>query len=127
MGGQSVSALVLSSHGRSDQVSERSVELLTVIAIIAVLASLLLAALLALPPGGLPCLLPAPIADCIAQHQHGIDVVPTEAACRLLLTVLRRRPYWHFPHCLSQWASRLPDRWDTAYAPRVSANKPVSP
>src|SRR4051794_39270625 len=46
---------------------------------LAALASLLLAALLALPPAGLPRLLPAPIADRIAQRQHGIDVVSTPA------------------------------------------------
>jgi hypothetical protein len=33
---------------------------------------------------GLPGLLPLSIADGIAQHQHGIDVLPTEAACLLL-------------------------------------------
>src|SRR5713226_10610765 len=97
------------------------------IACLDALGSQLLAALLPLPPGGLPRLIPAPIADRIAQRQHGIDVVPTEAACRLLLTVLRRPLYWHFRHCLSQWASRLPDRWGTAYAPRACANRPVSP
>src|SRR5438309_10946662 len=53
------------------------------IARLAALASLLLAALLPLPPGGLPRLLPAPIADRIAQRQHGIDVVPLEAASLL--------------------------------------------
>ena len=90
-------------------------------------ASQLLAALLALPPGGLPRLVPAPIADRIAQRQHGIDVVPTEAASRPLLTVLRRPPYWHFPRCPSQWASLLADRWGTACAPHASANRPVSP
>src|SRR2546423_8154717 len=91
------------------------------------LASPLLAALLALPPGGLPRLVPVPIADRIAQRQHGIDVVPTEAASRPLLTVLRRPPYWHFPRCPSQWASLLADRWGTACAPRARANRPVSP
>src|SRR5712692_1130078 len=37
-----------------------------------------------------PRLAPAPIADRVAQHQQGIDVLPTEAACQLLLIVLRR-------------------------------------
>src|SRR5260221_4559594 len=31
-----------------------------------------------------PRLVPAPIADRIAQHQHGVDVLPTEAACQRL-------------------------------------------
>src|SRR5260370_38084607 len=43
------------------------------------LASQLLAALLPLPPGGLPRLVPAPIADRIAQRQHRIDIVPLPA------------------------------------------------
>ena len=73
-------------------------------------ASQLLAALLALPPGGLPRLVPAPIADGIAQRQHGIDVVPLEAACPPLLTVLPRPLCWHFPHSLSQSASLLLDK-----------------
>ncbi len=29
-----------------------------------------------------PGLVPLPIADRIAQHEHGVDVLPTEAACR---------------------------------------------
>src|SRR5436309_3546327 len=52
------------------------------IARLAARASQLVAALLALPPGGLPRLVPAPIADGIAQRQHGIDVVPLPAHAR---------------------------------------------
>src|SRR5947209_10975170 len=49
------------------------------IARLAALASQELAALLPLPPGGLPRLVPAPIADGIAQRKPRIDVVSAPA------------------------------------------------
>ena len=46
------------------------------------LVSPLLATLLALPPGSLPRLVPASIADGIAQREHAIDIVPLPAHAR---------------------------------------------
>src|SRR5260370_39163943 len=77
------------------------------------LASQLVAALLPLPPGGLPRLVPAPIADRIAQRQHRIDIVPIPAHARPIRAVLPRPPCWHFRHSPNQSASLLADRWGT--------------
>jgi hypothetical protein len=48
------------------------------------LVSHLLAQALPLPRRSLPCLVPAIIADGIAHHQHGVNVVGFEIACRPL-------------------------------------------
>jgi len=65
---------------------------------------------------GLPGLVPAPLADPIAQQQHGIDVLSSRAACQPLLTVLRQPVCWRFPRSPNQWANLLAARWDSAGA-----------
>ena len=74
-----------------------------------------------------PRLVPPPIAHCVAEHEHGIDVLSTEAAYLLLSAVLRRPACWRFRRSPTQWASQPPDTLDTACALRASVSRSVSP